>query len=121
MWRNGDVASGVGAGLSGSLGCPLENVRDAHQGCWENGRAKEPATLGPRAWLWGMKQPLPASSSITKLHPSLFPTGMLSLSLPTISSKPEDRDIARGNLIAADKFNDRSNRDLDLIDKRAIL
>lgn len=120
-WRRGIRCRGGIVGIS--LACPLENTRGARQGYWENGRATEPATPGPRAWLRGMKQPLPASSSITKLRPSLFPTGMLPLSLPTISSKPGDRDIARGNLIAADKFNNRGrfNRDLDSIDKRAIL
>lgn len=56
-WRRGIRCRGGIVGIS--LGCPLENVRGAHQGCWENGRAKEPATLGPRAWLRGMKQPLP--------------------------------------------------------------
>lgn len=50
--------------------------------------------------------PAPPNSSTTKLRPSLFPTGMLPLSLPTISSKSGDRDIVRSNLIAADKFND---------------
>lgn len=120
-WRRGIRCRGGIVGIS--LGCSLENTRDACQGCWENGRVTEPTTPGPRAWLRGMKQPLPASSTITKICPSLFPTGMLPLSVPTISLKPGDRDIASGNLIAVDKFNNRGrfNRDPDSIDRRAIL
>lgn len=122
--RNGDVASGVGAGLSGYLSVVYWRilgvlVRDAGKTGGQGSLQYRDQGRG----YGGMKQPLPASSSIAKLRPSLFPTGMLPLSLPTISSKLGDRDITRGNLIAADKFNNRgrSNRDPDSTDRRAIL
>lgn len=80
------------------------------QGCWRNERTRE-AAAESRAWLRGMKQPLPASWT----HPSLyrfFRQGCCP-SLPTISSKPGDRDVIRGDLVAVDKVNDRRrpNRD----------
>lgn len=69
-WRRGIRCRGGIVGIS--LGCPLENVRGAYQGCWENGRAKEPATLGPRAWLRGMKQPLPRKLEYNQTSPFPF-------------------------------------------------
>lgn len=96
--------------------------RGCCQGCWGNERARE-AAAESRAWLREMKQPLPAGAPCT--HPSLhqfFRQGCYPLSLSTISSKPGDRDVVRGDLAAADKVNDRRrpNRDPEPINERVI-
>jgi len=99
-------------GLAGmSLGCRLENAPGCCEGCCWDERTREPAAPGPRAWLRGMKQPLPRRIYHSPFPTLLFSPGMLpSRVLATILSG--DRDIVRGDLVAD------QNRDAELTSGR---
>lgn len=123
--RNGDTASGVGAGLPRCLSTVDWRTLGILSGMLGQREGERACDARSKGVVTGNETTPTRVLRVTKLtlpHVDFFLPEMLLPSLPTISSKPRDRDVATGNFVVANKVNSQclSNLNVKLINRQTI-